>query len=828
MVASCSYFWNYEKQRHSRKLVWGCFFDLKERGYDSRMKKSKIALYISLLVVIFLCVIKLNVLEVKAEGTEYVDSNKKYRYSVNSDNTITILGFTDDYRDNLYSLNLSKLVIPSKIDGRSVSTIGEEAFMYCYFGQDCVVEIPEGITKVERQAFYGATMKKLIIPSTVGIIGIWDYTFSYMSAEEIKVSPNNQYLCDYNGILCEKGLGLVYTCPEKYKKTRVELPSQTSTLACASFGNTNVKELIFPNPEAQFFTYTFYGCNIKVYGVKSRVDYWRERKANGWPEGNVTYEVLSNDVKICLKSGHSWDSGKITKAATCTTDGVKTFTCSRCKTTKTESIRATSHNWNSGKTTKAATCTTKGVKTYTCTKCNSTKTEDIPATGHKSVADAAVAATCTKAGKTAGSHCSVCGTVITAQQTIKATGHSWDSGKVTTKPTTSSAGIKTYTCTKCKATKTETIPKLIQEKKVGVAYTTHVQSIGWQSLVRNGDLAGTVGDGKRLEAIKINLENAPYSGNIEYRTHVQTYGWQGWVKNGALSGTSGQAKRLEAIQIRLTGEMANYYDVYYRIQVQSFGWLGWAKNGEYSGSAGYAKRLEAIQIVLVEKGKSIDKNTLNKQGKITSSTKVTEDTAYVTKTPSIEYQTHIQSIGWQGRKVNGEMSGTSGQAKRLEGIKINLSKPPYDGGIRYKTHVQSYGWQGWKYDGEMSGTSGQAKRLEAISIELTGEMAKHYDVYYRVHAQSYGWLGWASNGQPAGTAGYSKRLEGIQIILVPKGSLTPDRSFKGIYSDHDYPYIEMGMVAPTLTTGGGGGSFYRPSDNIGFSGLPDLDILGGY
>ena len=69
-----------------------------------------------------------------------------------------------------------------------------------------------------------------------------------------------------------------------------------------------------------------------------------------------------------------------------------------------------------------------------------------------------------------------------------------------------------------------------------------------------------------------------------------------------MSGTSGQAKRLEAIQIRLTGELAQLYDVYYRVHAQSYGWLGWAKNGGNAGTAGYAKRLEGIEIRLVEKG----------------------------------------------------------------------------------------------------------------------------------------------------------------------------------------------------------------------------------
>ena len=82
--------------------------------------------------------------------------------------------------------------------------------------------------------------------------------------------------------------------------------------------------------------------------------------------------------------------------------------------------------------------------------------------------------------------------------------------------------------------------------------------------------------------------------------------------------------------------------------------------------------------------------------------------------------------------------------------------------------MQSIGWQGWKHDGQLSGTSGQSKRLEAIQIRLTGNNADLYDVYYRVHAQTYGWMGWVKNGEPAGTAGQAKRLEAIQIIIVQK------------------------------------------------------------
>lgn len=96
----------------------------------------------------------------------------------------------------------------------------------------------------------------------------------------------------------------------------------------------------------------------------------------------------------------------------------------------------------------------------------------------------------------------------------------------------------------------------------------------------------------------------------------------------------------------------------------------------------------------------------------------------------------------------------------------------------------------------MSGTSGQAKRLEAIRIRLTGELAKHFDVYYRVHAQSFGWMGWAKNGEAAGTAGYSYRLEAINIKLIPKGNAAPGETANAyqVYAKPSTPAPSPGTV----------------------------------
>lgn len=316
------------------------------------------------------------------------------------------------------------------------------------------------------------------------------------------------------------------------------------------------------------------------------------------------------------------------------------------------------------------------------------------------------------------------------------------------------------------------LTKAIVNTNPSVTYQTHVQDYGWQEWKNDGEMSGTSGQSKRLEGINIKLQNL--SGSVEYQTHVQDIGWQGWKSNGAMAGTSGQSKRLEAIKIKLSGDAANKYDLYYRVHAQGYGWLGWAKNGESAGSEGYSKRLEGIEIKLVKKGGAAP-------GSISR--------PFVCKT--ITYQTHVQNIGWQAEKADGEVSGTSGQSLRLEAIKIKLGSS-IDGGLTYATHVQDIGWQSFVSNGQLSGTSGQSKRLEAIKINLTGNAANQYDIYYRVHAQNFGWLGWAKNGQSAGTSGYSYRLEAIQIVLVSKGGSAPDST-----SNH---YYKKGYAADDEST----------------------------
>ena len=409
--------------------------------------------------------------------------------------------------------------------------------------------------------------------------------------------------------------------------------------------------------------------------------------------------------------------------------------------------------------------------------------------------------------------------------TRKACTHPTTKWIVDKEATVDAEGSRHKECTVCKTVlDTETIAKLkAQTPDVTIRYTTHVQTYGWQGdennankWFANGKMAGTSGKAKRLEGIKIRVYGNDSLG-IQYTTHCQSYGWLPWSANGEMNGTEGEAKRLEAIKIQLTGADKEKYDVYYRVHAQSYGWLAWAANGAPAGTAGYAKRLEGVQIVVVKKGSPAP--GVNFEG-VNAASGVHQSVSYLAKNGSspvvggqvtsninpsvageanvnIAYRTHVQSFGWQGWKYNGVMSGTSGKAKRLEGINIKLTNKPYSGSIVYTTHVQSLGWQGnennvntWFRDGQMAGTSGRAKRLEAIRVALTGEMAEHYDVYYRVHAQTYGWLAWAKNGEAAGTAGLSKRLEGIQIVLVPKGGAAPANNYGGVVTTNKQTYIK--------------------------------------
>ena len=206
-------------------------------------------------------------------------------------------------------------------------------------------------------------------------------------------------------------------------------------------------------------------------------------------------------VKVHNCENH-WDDGKITTPPTCTKTGVKQYTCTICSETKTEEIAAlghdyssdwtidtaaacetvgskshhctrcdskkdvteipaSGHSWNDGAITTEPTCTDEGVKTFTCNSCGKTRTEEVVALGHNYSSDWTIdtAAACETVGSKSH-HCTRCDSKKDITEIPASGKHTWNNGVITKPATIAEEGVKTYTCTVCGVTRTETIAKL--------------------------------------------------------------------------------------------------------------------------------------------------------------------------------------------------------------------------------------------------------------------------------------------------------------------------------------------------------------------------------
>ncbi len=214
-----------------------------------------------------------------------------------------------------------------------------------------------------------------------------------------------------------------------------------------------------------------YTCTVCGETKTEKVEKLKEHSYGEWTKHDDKQHKHSCVCGDTQYAAHTWDSGKVTKAATCKDTGEKLYTCTACGETKTEAIAKTNnhtygswekntaenhkhtckvcgnvetaaHTWDNGKVTKAATCKDTGEKLYTCTACGETKTEAIAKTNNHTYGS--------WEKNTAENHkhtCKVCGNVETAA-------HTWDNGKVTVKPTSTTKGQTVYTCTLCGETKT--------------------------------------------------------------------------------------------------------------------------------------------------------------------------------------------------------------------------------------------------------------------------------------------------------------------------------------------------------------------------------------
>ena len=315
-----------------------------------------------------------------------------------------------------------------------LTSMGEAAFNACKSLASVV--IPDGVTNV---AYYAFQMCESLVSATIpdSVTSIDECAFGSCKAltsitignQVAEIGPSAFISCD--------NLKDVYYCGSESDWNKISIAEANDQLTAAtihydfslhSYGPWSmVKKPTCTEPGEETRSCTDAGCRatqtreIAALGHTDMIDAAKAATCmeTGLTEGrhcSVCGEVLAAQ-EVTPKLGHKWDEGKVTKPATETETGVKTFTCTRCSETKTEVIPALSHEHSYKAVVTDPTCTAKGYTTHTC----------------------------------------ACGDSY-VDTYVDALGHAWDNGKVTKEPTETETGVKTFTCTRCGETRTETIP----------------------------------------------------------------------------------------------------------------------------------------------------------------------------------------------------------------------------------------------------------------------------------------------------------------------------------------------------------------------------------
>ncbi|AAK79357.1 uncharacterized protein YjdB [Clostridium acetobutylicum] len=295
-----------------------------------------------------------------------------------------------------------------------------------------------------------------------------------------------------------------------------------------------------------------------------------------------------------------------------------------------------------------------------------------------------------------------------------------------------SAGNAVITATTVDGGKTAACSVTVLNPKndgISVSYSANINGSGWQNKVSDGEVSGTVGQGISSHGFKIELLNAPQGAGITYSTKVINGGWTYLVRDGAESNADEPNADIEAITVSLLN-MPGYH-VQYQAQIQNIGWQDWVSDGAIAGTPYKGLRLEALRIRIV-------------------------------KDFSVQYKAKFEDNALTENPVSdGAIIDTSGQAAKMEGIQVNLENAPEGAKVEYEVHVENIGWMSSVYDGAVAGADGQNLRIEALKMRLIN--APNFSIKYQVDVQGIGWTNWASNGEIAGSTGLGLRIQGIRI-----------------------------------------------------------------
>ena len=346
-----------------------------------------------------------------------------------------------------------------------------------------------------------------------------DYTVEFSDRSMVSVNKLENYANDIRRITFKNGGSLTVKIYPTYNPS----VAKTYKLTCGCTSHTYGSAVITKQPTCtsegtKTKTCTQCGATVTETIAKLSHSYTTTVVAptcttNGYTLHKCSVCGTSYKDSTTKATGHSYGNSVVTKQPTCTSEGTAIKTCTKCNATVTETIaktshkyantvvaptcttdgytlhkcsvcgtsykdsttKATGHSYGNSVVTKQPTCTSEGTKIKTCTKCNVTVTEKLPAKGHTAVTDKGYPATCTTAGKTDGSHCSVCNTVIKVQTVINATGHKSSGWIVDKAASIGVKGSKHKECTVCKKVlETAEIPALsrISISKASVTLST--------------------------------------------------------------------------------------------------------------------------------------------------------------------------------------------------------------------------------------------------------------------------------------------------------------------------------------------------------------------
>ncbi len=424
-----------------------------------------------------------------------------------------------------------------------------------------------------------------------------DYTVEFSDRSMVSVNKLENYANDIRRITFKNGGSLTVKIYPTYNPSVAKTYKFTCGCTSHTYGNAVItKQPTCTSEGTKTKTCTQCGATVTETIAKLSHSYTTTVVAptcttNGYTLHKCSVCGTSYKDNTTKATGHSYGNSVVTKQPTCTSEGTKTKTCTKCNATVTETIaktshkyadtvvaptcttngytlhkcsvcgtsykdnttKATGHSYGNSVVTKQPTCTAEGTAIKTCTKCNATVTEKLPAKGHTAVTDKGYPATCTTAGKTDGSHCSVCNTVIKAQTVINATGHKSSGWIVDKAASIGVKGSKHKECTVCKKVlETAEIPALaktsISKASVTLSTSTYAYDgkaktpsvnvkVNGKTLKKDTDYTVSYSNNTKVGTAKVTITGkGNYTGSVS-----KTYSIKNNFKKATVSGISTKA-----------------------------------------------------------------------------------------------------------------------------------------------------------------------------------------------------------------------------------------------------------------------------------------------